>query len=125
MNDVIAPVRATTVIKLAIFFEIVDDDLNLDVRFCFNCAEPGHVARICPVPLNYKGMIQTLVEVAIIPLYKYQLNNIDINHQFVDCQLDGVPVRALVDIGSLKSFISYNVQRIIDFNDNLLDKSSA
>ena len=30
-----------------------------------------------------------------------------------------------MDTGSIKSFLNYNVQRIIDFNDNLLHKSSA
>ena len=49
----------------------------------------------------------------------------DINHLFVDCVIDGVCVRALVDTGSMKSFVSQNVQCVIDFNDSLLDKSSA
>ena len=59
------------------------------------------------------------------PTVSTNLNHIDINHPFVDCQIDGVRVRALVGTGSMKSFISRNVQRIIDFNDSLLDKSSA
>ena len=53
------------------------------------------------------------------------LCDIDIVHQFVDCFLDGVLVRALLDTGSMKSFISHNVQAILDFNDSLLDKTSA
>jgi dUTPase len=49
----------------------------------------------------------------------------DINHPFVDYVIDGVIVRALVDTGSMKYFVSQNVQRVIDFNDSLLDKSNA
>ena len=52
-------------------------------------------------------------------------NKIDISHPFVDCFIDGVRVRALLDTGSMKSFISQNVQRIIDFNNSLLDTSCA
>lgn len=59
------------------------------------------------------------------PTVSTNSSKIDINHPFVDCQLDGIPVRALVDTGSMKSFISYNAQRTIDFNDSLLDTSSA
>ena len=39
--------------------------------------------------------------------------------------IDGVRVRTHVDTGSMKSFVSQNVQCVIDFNDSLLDKSSA
>ena len=53
------------------------------------------------------------------------LCDIDIVDPFVDCFLDGVLVRALLDAGSMKSSISHNVQAIIDFNDSLLDKTSA
>ena len=53
------------------------------------------------------------------------LCNIDIVHPFVDCFLDGVLVRALLDTGSMKSFISHNVQAILDFDDSLVDKTSA
>jgi hypothetical protein len=52
-------------------------------------------------------------------------NLTDINHPFVDCVIDGVRVRALVDTGSMKSFVNQNVQCVIDFNDSLLDRSSA
>ncbi len=52
-------------------------------------------------------------------------NNIDISQPFVDCFIDGVRVRALLDTGSMKSFISQNVQRVIDFNNSLLDTSCA
>jgi hypothetical protein len=40
----------------------------------------------------------------------------DINHPFVDCVIDSVRVRALVDTGSMTSF----VQRVIDFMYNVL-----
>ena len=53
------------------------------------------------------------------------LCDIDIVHPFVDCFLDGVLARALLDTGFMKSFISHNVQAILDFNDSLLDKTSA
>ena len=43
------------------------------------------------------------------PIVSTNINNIDINHPFVDC----------VETGSMKSFISH------DFNDSLLDKSSS
>ena len=58
------------------------------------------------------------------PIVSTNLNNIDINHPFVDCLIDGVRVCALVDTGSMKSFISHNVQRIIGSNDSLVDKFS-
>ncbi len=52
-------------------------------------------------------------------------NTIDISHPLVDCFIDGVRVRALLDTGSIKSFIGQNGQRVIDFDNSLLDKSCA
>ena len=46
-------------------------------------------------------------------------------HPFVACFVDGVPVNALVDTGSMKSFISDRVYNIIDFNCAKLNKSHA
>ena len=46
-------------------------------------------------------------------------------HPFVACFVDGVPVNALVDTGSMKSFISDRVHNIIDFNCAKLNKSHA
>lgn len=41
-------------------------------------------------------------------------------HPFVDCFIDSVRVCALIDTGSMKSFISKSVQRTIDFEDRNL-----
>ena len=52
-------------------------------------------------------------------------NTIDkchIIHPFVDCFVDEVRVRALIDSDSMKSFISQSVQRTIDFDDRKLNK---
>ena len=46
-------------------------------------------------------------------------------HPFVACFVDGVPVNALVDTGSMKSFISDRIHNIIDFNCAKLSKSHA
>ena len=37
-------------------------------------------------------------------------------HPFVACFVDGVPVNALIDTGSMKSFVSDRIYNIIDFN---------
>ncbi|CAB4010791.1 Hypothetical predicted protein [Paramuricea clavata] len=44
-------------------------------------------------------------------------------HPFVDCFVDEVRLHALVDSGSMKSFISQSVQRTVDFDDRKLNKS--
>lgn len=41
-------------------------------------------------------------------------------HPFVDCFVDKVRVRALVDTGSMKSFLSKSIQRTIDFDDRYI-----
>ena len=46
-------------------------------------------------------------------------------HPFVDCFVHEVRVRALIDSGSMKSFISQSVQRTIDFDDRKLNKSKS
>ena len=38
-------------------------------------------------------------------------------HPYVECFVDKVRVRALIDSGSMKSFISRSVKRTIDFDD--------
>ena len=51
-------------------------------------------------------------------------NNFHISHPFVHCFIHGVCVRALVDTGSMKSFIEHNIHRIIDFHNTVLHKSN-
>ena len=46
-------------------------------------------------------------------------------HPFVACLIDGVPVNALLDTGSMKSFISDKVHNIFDFDCGRLDKSQS
>jgi hypothetical protein len=46
-------------------------------------------------------------------------------HPFVACLIDGVPVNALLDTGSMKSFISDKVHDIPDFDCDRLDKSQS
>ncbi len=46
-------------------------------------------------------------------------------HPFVACFVDGVPVNALIDTGSMKSFVSDRIHNIIDFNCAKLNKSQA
>ncbi len=46
-------------------------------------------------------------------------------HPFVACFVDGVPVNALIDTGSMKSFVSDRIYNIIDFNCAKLNKSQA
>jgi hypothetical protein len=44
-------------------------------------------------------------------------------HPFVACLIDGVPVNAFLDTGSMKSFVSDNIHNIFDFDCGRLDKS--
>ncbi len=44
-------------------------------------------------------------------------------HAFAACLIDGVPVNALLDTGSMKSFIGDKVHNIFDFDCGRLDKS--
>lgn len=44
-------------------------------------------------------------------------------HPFVVCNIEGVNVQALVDTGSMKSFISKDIHTIIDFDNSRVDKS--
>ena len=46
-------------------------------------------------------------------------------HPFVACLIDGVPVNALLDTGSMKSFISDKVHNIFDFDCGRLDNSQS
>ncbi len=46
-------------------------------------------------------------------------------HPFVACLIDGVPVNALLDTGSMKSFLSDNILNIIDFDCVRIDKSKS
>ena len=52
-------------------------------------------------------------------------NNSLPEHPFVACLIDGVPVNALLDTGSMKSFISDKVHNIFDFDCGRLDKSQS
>ena len=45
-------------------------------------------------------------------------------HPFVACVIDGVPVNALFDTGSMKSFISDRIHNIFDFDDGRLKNTS-
>ena len=47
----------------------------------------------------------------------------NIAHPIVDCFVDGVRVRALLDTGSMKSIISNTVHKIIDFNGTAINLS--
>ena len=51
------------------------------------------------------------------------IDNSTIFHPYVDCFVDHVRVRALIDSCSMKSFISKSVQRTIDFDDLNLNKT--
>ena len=69
-------------------------------------------------------MDRKLVDIALILLQIVStIDNSTIIHPFVDCFVDQVRVRALIDSGSMKSFISKSVQRAIDFDDLNLTKS--
>ena len=46
-------------------------------------------------------------------------------HPFVACCIDGVPVNALLDTGSMKSFISDRIHNIFDFDGGRLDTSQS
>ena len=46
-------------------------------------------------------------------------------HPFVACVIDGVPVNALLDTGSMKSFISDRIHNIFDFDDGRLSTSQS
>ena len=46
-------------------------------------------------------------------------------HPFVACVIDGVPVNALLDTGSMKSFISDRIHNIFDFDGGRLDTSQS
>jgi hypothetical protein len=46
-------------------------------------------------------------------------------HPIVDCFIDGVKVRALVDTGSMRSFLSDKFIAIIDFNNNRTHKDNT
>lgn len=46
-------------------------------------------------------------------------------HPFVDCFIEGVRIRALLDTGSMKSFLNNHVHNVIDFNDLVIDKSGT
>ncbi|CAB3982599.1 Hypothetical predicted protein [Paramuricea clavata] len=50
-------------------------------------------------------------------------DNCTIIHPFVDCFVDQVRVRALIDTGSIKCFVNQTVQRTIDFDDRAIDKT--
>ena len=46
-------------------------------------------------------------------------------HPFVACVIDGAPVNALLDTGSMKSFISDRIHNIFDFDGGRLDTSQS
>ena len=43
-------------------------------------------------------------------------------HPFVVCNIEGVRVQALVDTGSMKSFIKKDIQDVIDFDCRRVNK---
>ena len=45
-------------------------------------------------------------------------------HPFVVCNIEGVRVQALVDTGSMKSFIKKDIQDVIDFDCRRVNKST-
>ena len=53
------------------------------------------------------------------------IDNCTIIHLFVDCFVDKVRVRALIDSGSMKSFVSKSVQRTIDFDETKSKKDNC
>ena len=55
----------------------------------------------------------------------YYNSNFDIilAQPFVKRQIDGVEVNALIDTGSMRTFISDNIQKIIDLDNKKLDIS--
>ena len=55
----------------------------------------------------------------------YYNSNFDIilAQPFVKCQIDGVEINALIDTGSMRTFISDNIQKIIDLDNKKLDIS--
>ena len=87
---------------------------------CYSCQGYGHVARNCTnnVPLNEQGVRSPVGMNATRPSI---FMNMSINiptHPFVECNIEGVNAHALIDIGSMKSFI-YNT---IDFEGTRLGK---
>ena len=44
-------------------------------------------------------------------------------HPFVTCLIEGIKVQALVDTGSMRSFINKDVYTVMDFNNDRIDKS--
>ena len=59
------------------------------------------------------------------PVVSNSIQNFQCTHPFVECYIEGVRVRALLDTGSMKSFINYTLLNIIDFNHTLIDQSQA
>ena len=51
------------------------------------------------------------------------MNNQIPTHPFVTCFIEGIEVKALVDTGSMRSFINKNVHTIMDFSSVRIDKS--
>ena len=84
---------------------------------CYNCRGFGHVARNCPNNLNGQGVdsIVGRFSTPSRPLLANSKMNIP-THPFVVCNIEGVRVQALVDTGSMKSFIKKDIQDVIDFH---------
>ena len=80
------------------------------------------MSRDCANNLNGQGAISTGGR-----LYRPKafdaLDNRILTHPFVTCSIEGIEVQALVDTGSMRSFINKDVYTIMDFNNVRIDKS--
>ena len=81
---------------------------------CYNCQGFGHVAQNWPSSLNGQA-----VDLIVGRFSTPRLANSNMNiptHPFVICNIEGVRVQALVDMGSMKSFINKDIHDVIDFD---------
>ena len=105
---------------------------------CCNCQRYGHLARECGnyASLNFQGASRGNTD-RYVDSPETSKPNRDTNsdsdvshisysslpeHQFVACFIDGVLVNALLDTGSMKSFIGDRIHKILDFDCVRLDK---
>ena len=98
---------------------------NSNVKQCYESKEYGHLARDCANHLTMGGS-KSLGGNAVRPeTVSYNNSNFDIipAQPFVKCQIDGVEVNALIDTGSMRTFICDNIQKIIDLDHRKLDTS--
>ena len=83
---------------------------------CYSCQGYGHVARNCAnnVPLNEQGVRSPVGMNANPSIFMNMSMNIP-THPFVECNIEGVNAHALIDTGSMKSFIRQDIYNTIDF----------